>query len=72
MDMDTDTYIVRIYRRDTLDPRRVSGVVEIVGEKRPLPFANYDELLAVLRGHRPPSATARPAARKGAGRARSI
>lgn len=41
-------YIVRIYRLDQKNPRRLVGVVEEVGVKGRKGFTNYDELWDIL------------------------
>lgn len=43
-----DNYIVRIYRRDGGDPRKVAGIVEEVGVKENQVFHNLDELWDIL------------------------
>ncbi|HAK61069.1 MAG TPA: hypothetical protein DCO77_11940 [Nitrospiraceae bacterium] len=44
----SETYIVRIYRRDENDPRHVAGMVEIAGGDERRTFSNYDELWEAL------------------------
>jgi hypothetical protein len=41
-------YIVRIYRLDKKNPRRLVGVVEEVGVKGKKAFTNYDELWDII------------------------
>jgi len=41
-------YVVRIYRFDRKNPRRVIGFVEEVGSKGKKAFTNYDELWEIL------------------------
>jgi hypothetical protein len=41
-------YIVRIYRFDKKNPRRLVGVVEEVGGKGKKAFTNYDELWDII------------------------
>jgi hypothetical protein len=43
-------YIVRIYRFDRENPRRIVGFVEEVGGKGKKAFTNYDELWDILSG----------------------
>jgi len=43
-------YIVRIYRFDRKNPRRIVGFVEEVGGKGKKAFTNYDELWDILSG----------------------
>ena len=43
-----DNYVVRIYRRDTKDPRLLVGVVEEVGVEGSRAFQNLDELWTIL------------------------
>jgi hypothetical protein len=45
----SNSFIVRIYRFDTEDPRRLTGLVEAMdGSGRRESFANMDELSAIL------------------------
>jgi hypothetical protein len=41
-------YVLRIYRRDKNDPRRLAGVVEEVGVEGNKAFSNLDELWSIL------------------------
>jgi hypothetical protein len=44
-----DSFIVRIYRIDTEDPRKLTGLVEALdGSGERTPFTDIDELAAVL------------------------
>lgn len=43
-----DNYIIRIYRRDEEDLRKVAGIVEQVGTEEKRSFHNLDELWAIL------------------------
>jgi hypothetical protein len=43
-----DNYIVRIYRRDIDDPRRIAGMVEIVDQEEKKAFAGIEELVNIL------------------------
>jgi hypothetical protein len=43
-----DSYVVRIYRRETHKPQDVAGLVEIVAKEEERPFANFEELRAIL------------------------
>lgn len=43
-----DNYIVRIYRRDEEDLRKVAGIVEQVGTEEKRAFHDLDELWAIL------------------------
>jgi hypothetical protein len=43
-----DTYIVRVYRRDPLEARQFSGLVEIVASGGKKAFADGVELLEIL------------------------
>jgi len=43
-----DNYIVRIYRRDADDPRRIVGLVEIVEEQEKKAFTGIEELVNIL------------------------
>ncbi len=44
-----ESYIIRIYRRDTLNPDSVSGLVEGSSLKKPVVFSSIREILDVLR-----------------------
>lgn len=46
--MTDDSYIVRIYRRDSKNPRLVAGTVEEVGVEGKKGFGNFDELRGIL------------------------
>jgi len=51
-----DNYIVRIYRRDEEDLRKIAGIVEQVGTEEKRSFHSLDELwtiLSVAKGHLP-------------------
>jgi hypothetical protein len=41
-------YLVKIYRREKKDPRRLAGVVEEVGVEGNKAFSNLDELWSIL------------------------
>lgn len=43
-----ESYVVRIYRRDPKEPRRLVGVVEQAGAEGEQAFRDLDELLALL------------------------
>lgn len=43
-----DNYIIRIYRRDEEDLRKMAGIVEQVGTEKKQAFHNLDELWAIL------------------------
>jgi hypothetical protein len=46
-----DSYIVRIYRIDTEDPKKLTGLVEAMdGSGERTPFTDIEELAAVLNG----------------------
>ena len=53
---DTERYLVRIYRRDPKDPKRIRGVVEGVEGKGKVGFLGPDALWKILAsaGHPPP------------------
>ncbi len=44
-----DNYIVRIYRRDEEDLRKIAGIVEQVGKEEKQAFRNLDELWTILK-----------------------
>jgi hypothetical protein len=48
-----DSYVVRIYRRDPKEPRRLTGVVERAGGEDQTAFHDVEELLAILSSQRP-------------------
>ncbi len=48
MDICRDTYVVRIYRRNTQDPRAVVGVVEVIGGEEEKTFKTFEELRRIL------------------------
>ncbi len=43
-----DSYIVRLYRRDTENPENLVGLVETVGEEGKRSFHTVGELVAIL------------------------
>jgi hypothetical protein len=43
-----ETYIVRIYRRQGRTDRALKGVVEIVRQRRCVPFRGFDALRRIL------------------------
>jgi hypothetical protein len=43
-----DSYIVRLYRRDTENSENLVGLVETVGEEAKRSFHTADELVAIL------------------------
>ena len=43
-----DSYIVRIYRRQTTNPREIVGVVENVEREETMAFKTVDELWEIL------------------------
>lgn len=43
-----DTYVVRIYRRDMNEPRKLAGVVERAGTEDKRVFHDVEELLGIL------------------------
>lgn len=43
-----DSYIVRMYRRDTENPENLVGMVETVGEEEKRSFHTVGELMAIL------------------------
>lgn len=43
-----ENYIVRIYRRDPVDPGKVTGVVESVENETEIPFSSMSSLCAVI------------------------
>jgi hypothetical protein len=51
-----ESYVVRIYRRDTGSPQNIVGLVELVDVDKKKSFTNFDELRAILDGRQGPSA----------------
>jgi hypothetical protein len=43
-----DSYLVRIYRRDPQEPRRVAGLVEIIERESSATFKSAEELMRIL------------------------
>ena len=43
-----DTHIIRIYRYEKDNPKRIVGTVETVGEEVKTAFTTYDELWKIL------------------------
>ncbi len=43
-----ENFVVRIYRRDTEDPNKVAGIVEVLGGNQEKSFVNLDGLRAIL------------------------
>ena len=48
-----DSYIVRLYRRDTENPENLVGLVETVGEEEKRSFHTVKELMAILSAPHP-------------------
>ena len=44
-----EVFVVRIYRRDTVDSDRVNGVVEVVRDGKEHAFGDLPELMKILR-----------------------
>jgi len=62
------SFIVRLYRVDTEDRRKITGLVEALdGSGRPAPFRDIGELAEVLHGR---AATSRKRGRKAPGKNR--
>ena len=43
-----ETYVVRIYRRDTVDPENVHGLIEVAGRRAARRFSSRRELVEIL------------------------
>ncbi len=43
-----ETYIIRVYRRNRDDPRKIAGLVETVGKNEKKAFSNREELWDIL------------------------
>lgn len=52
-----DSYIVRLYRRDTENPENLVGMVETVGEEAQRSFHTVNELVAILSEPHPHETT---------------
>ncbi len=52
--MSTESYIIRVYRREDKDTRDLVGTIEVVETQEKKPFTNFDELREILaqRGER--------------------
>jgi hypothetical protein len=46
-----ESYLIRIYRRDPQDPRRIAGVVELIEQERTEHFKSAGELMRILAIH---------------------
>lgn len=44
----SDSYVIRVYRREETDTSRLVGLVEIVGNDEHTPFTTIDELWHIL------------------------
>lgn len=44
-----DSYVIRIYRRNSEDPRQVVGLVEIITSQEQRSFRTFDELREILQ-----------------------
>ena len=44
----SESYLIRIYRRDPRDPQLVAGLVELIEKERTETFKNAGELLGIL------------------------
>jgi hypothetical protein len=47
--MSTESYIIRVYRREEENARDLVGMVEIVETQEKRPFSNFDELREILK-----------------------
>ncbi len=47
--MPTESYIIRVYRREEENARDFVGMVEIVETQEKKPFNNFDELREILK-----------------------
>lgn len=45
-----DSYVVRIYRRNSDSPQDLVGLVELVDRDEERAFGNFEELRAILEG----------------------
>lgn len=43
-----DSYVIRIYRRDAVDPRKCAGLAEVIETEEKKTFKDLDELLGIL------------------------
>ncbi len=69
-----DNYIVRIYRQEKDNPRKLVGLVEEVGVDSRLGFTNLDELWEILNRAKnsPPEKGAQGAVKNGSTRIASV
>ncbi len=49
MDNCLDSYVIRIYRRNSEDPQQVVGLVEIISSEEKKAFRTFDELREILQ-----------------------
>lgn len=57
-----ENYIVRIYRRDAVDPGKIAGVFESVEQETENTFTSLDSLMSLLASE-PPAQHSKPAAK---------
>ncbi len=43
-----ESYIVRVYRRNSESPEKITGMVEIVGRDMKRSFSTFDELRTII------------------------
>jgi hypothetical protein len=58
-----ENYIVRIYRRDTVDPSKIAGVFESVEQETEKTFTSLNSLMSLLAS-KPPAQGPAPAAER--------
>jgi len=44
----SDSYVIRVYRREESDTSQMVGLVETVGNEEKKPFTSYEELWKIL------------------------
>jgi len=51
----SDSYVIRVYRREETDRAQMVGLVETVGNEEKIPFSSYEELWKILSSATKPS-----------------
>ncbi len=59
-----ESYIVRVYRRNSDSPEKINGIVEIVGRDVKRSFSTFDELRTIIDRGEASESVEKPGKRK--------
>ncbi len=60
----SDSYVVRVYRREETDTRQMVGLVETVGNEEHRPFSTLEDLWNILNTVNKPAKTRKTAKKR--------